>query len=521
MSIKKLISVSLIVFLVALSLIGCGGDQKDTADSNKQETVVTNEGAKNEKESVSEKLDPVTLKIMVPGPRPEGMDEVIAEAERRMADTLNVKLNMIFVAWADLKQKLQVTLAAGDEVDLIFDNQENGMIEKVTAGYYEPLEPLLEKYGPNILATRSKSMMDANKIQGKTYALPLGAYNFLGKGYMIRQDIREKLGIEPIKTHEDLVKFMYAVKEKEPNVIPFTVPRDDLSLNAGMKLLTDYETHVRPTPLTYALPLYFKNNDGKVYNLFDEMDAKVEAAFKEYRTFFVDGIMHQDIMGVKSSRDVFISGKTAVIATNDFGVPANVTAKLVESVPGAKTEFVTFLDASQKKISGFLQWNFIAVPINSKHKERAIQFLNWANQKENYDLLAYGIEGKHWIAEGDDQYKPGPDAKKYRWFPYAWIWNPAQERLNATLPKEVNDMNRWAKDANNFIPDKTLGFSFDTAPVVNEIAQFNALIDQYYKPLALGVVDYDKTWAEFKSKAADITKKIQEEMQKQIDASLK
>ena len=60
-------------------------------------------------------LDPVTLKIVLPGDRPADMDKVIQEAEKRMADTINVKLDIGIVPFSDLAQKTQVMLASGEE----------------------------------------------------------------------------------------------------------------------------------------------------------------------------------------------------------------------------------------------------------------------------------------------------------------------------------------------------------------------------------------------------------------------
>ncbi|MGO4372551.1 hypothetical protein AB4Z21_17675 [Paenibacillus sp. MCAF20] len=67
-------------------------------------------------------LNPVTLKIMFPGDPPADWDEVKAEMENRLAGTLNVKLNVVYIPWTDVLQKRQVALSSAEDYDLIWDN---------------------------------------------------------------------------------------------------------------------------------------------------------------------------------------------------------------------------------------------------------------------------------------------------------------------------------------------------------------------------------------------------------------
>ncbi|WP_246309864.1 DUF3502 domain-containing protein [Paenibacillus alginolyticus] len=187
--------------------------------------------------------------------------------------------------------------------------------------------------------------------------------------------------------------------------------------------------------------------------------------------------------------------------------------------PKAEFEAVTFMNLEKGAIlTNSLQYNFIAVPVVSKHKERAIQFLDWANQKENYDLLVYGIKDKNWEAIGDDQYKFKGDS--YAWFPYVWIWNPTTDRLDASQEDATKKLNKWTADASNFTIDKLSGFTFNNAAVSNEISQYVSIESKYYSALFNGVVDPDQSWVKFKAEAAPLAKKIQVEEQKQIDAFL-
>ncbi len=180
---------------------------------------------------------------------------------------------------------------------------------------------------------------------------------------------------------------------------------------------------------------------------------------------------------------------------------------------GGEMEVVNFFDKSKKRTITFHQWNFISLADVSKNKERALMFLDWAHQQENYDLLAYGIKGKNWEDAGPGLYKPL--AASYRWFPYGWIWNPTLDRENALAPKDGLAWNQWAKDANNFTADMYVGFNLDLTPLTNQVSQTGGMKSEFWKPLMYGAVDPDKTWADYQTKSAALYDQIQAEFEKQ------
>ena len=63
--------------------------------------------------------------------------------------------------------------------------------------------------------------MEANKVNSKLYAVPLEVNFIRPWTFVIRKDIREKLGVAPIKSYDELIKFMYTVKEKAPEITPY------------------------------------------------------------------------------------------------------------------------------------------------------------------------------------------------------------------------------------------------------------------------------------------------------------
>ncbi|MBW7454087.1 extracellular solute-binding protein [Paenibacillus sepulcri] len=518
MGIRKMLAMIMVISLMMAVAVGCASNAKESGSA--ADPAPANTGGE---PAEGTKLDPVTLKIVMPGDRPADMDLIIKEAEKRMADTLNVKLDIVFVPFSDLAQKTQVMLASGENVDLIFDAPWLHMEQMVSAGYYEPLEDLLAKYGQDAVKVRSQQMFDANKFQGQIYALPLGNTHLAGRTYVVRKDLREKYGLPPIKTYDDLIKFAYKVKENEKDVIPLLAygqpGQKDVSWGA-FRAFTEYDPQfLRSDALGQSLVLYYKNNDGKVYNLFDQMEPRIWSWIEEARKLYQDGLIHPDILALKDIDSVINSGKVAVAVYNEFGVPSSLGSAVAQNVPGAELEAVTFIKMEKgQNITNFKQANFQAIPKVSKNKERAMMFLNWTAQKENYDLLAYGIEGTHYETVGEDQYKQ--IGSNYSYFPYAWIWNPTMDRLNAGFDEDTLKHYEFNKNADNLTSSILTGFSFDPGPVMNEISLYNAVEDKYYNALFDGVLDPTEQWNKLKSEGEGYAKKIQVELQKQIDAFL-
>lgn len=513
MKMKRWWNMSLVLLLSLSLIVGCskGTDGSSGTDASKGS------------ESSGSKLEPVTLKIMIPGDRPPDMDLVIAEAEKRMKDTINVKLDIVFVPWADLGQKTQVTLASGENIDLIFDAPWLHINQMIADGYYEPLDDLLKQYGKNVLEKRPQQMWDANKYDGKIMAVPLGLVYMAGNAYVVRKDIREKLGVPPIKTYKELIDFAYKVKEKEPAIAPFTAAGTSGQQTYSMvsqRSLHDYDTHVRFThALGSSLTLYYKENDGKVFNLFEDKEP-IMTWLKEARQMYKDGLVYKDILTAKDFIQPFMSGKAAIVTKGSFGTGLSFDQQFKSNVPNGDLETVTFFDPTKgANISNFKQWNFLAVPKVSKNKERAVMFMDWANQKENYDLLSYGIQGKHWEALGDKEYKV-LDTKGYSQFGYVWVWNPIDERTDAGADKTYEHFDAVLRDADSFTKDILTGFEFDSSAVQNDLSQYNTVEAKYYPALFNGVLDPEETLKKFEAEAGPSLKRIQQELQRQIDAFL-
>jgi putative aldouronate transport system substrate-binding protein len=471
---------------------------------------------------------PTTIVVVQPSDKTAIFDNLLPVIEKGLqADGVNVKLDVIFVPWSDLATKTQVMLAGQDNVDLMFDAPWLHMNQMIAQGYYEELTSLLNQYGPNILRTRPQEMWDANKFNGKIMGIPLGLFFQQPHGWVVRADLRQKLGLAPLKTYDDIIKYAYAAKKDNPKMFPLGFDGNYSNIQYGFvnwKMLDDSDTNIRFTQAFGAsLMLYYKNNDGVVHNLFDEPDPKIMTALTEARTFYQDGLINPDILSIKQPYDDFYNtGKAAVLPVRLFSNTHNGEyLKNLTALGGSSEPVVLATKTPGKVVASFVMDNFITVTKISKNKVLAIKFLDWVNKNtDNYNLVEHGVKGTDWDLVGTSQWK-NITGSEFGWQAYALSWNPLYNLLPAQDDANAIEMQKLIAKSSYFVKDVTAGFSFNAEPVKNEIAQYQGIEGKYYPALMNGVLDPTSTMAQFKSEAGPLLKTIQGEMQKQVNAFLK
>ncbi len=239
------------------------------------------------------------------------------------------------------------------------------------------------------------------------------------------------------------------------------------------------------------------------------------------------GCWSPDILNSTDERQIgLLSGTTASMSWNTgsclmYGKQAN------EEHPEWKVTIVNPHADTGKILSPYIN-NGVAINRNSKHKERAMMALNALyTDPALQDLTALGIEGKHWEAVGDKEYRTLDSTG----FPPSgsceWGWSNddikrTEYNENRTELDDVHDAILESFEANIKPVHPLDGFSFDTANVTTQCAAVEAACGTYYTPLMNGIVtDVDASIADFKAavESAGI-RDIEAELQRQIEEYL-
>lgn len=482
-------------------------------------------------------LDPVTLKFMLFGDRPADMDKVLAKFEELSKDTLNTKLEFEYNTPQDHKQKMQLKMSTGEAVDAMFDAGWMNLYSHVSLGYYAELDSYFnnDEY-PGLKAAFPAEFIEANKINGHLYTIPLTYYYSDLNAIPIRKDIREELGLEPIKTLDELEVYLQKVQESKPEYTPLALGgrgyhklftpteqgRKDIrlasigsdsftggipfsvALSADGKQVVGAATLGDPESEFASFPAPFNTHDS-IYGHFQK-----RADWSKY----VNKDALAPATGIVTDKNA--AGETTV------GNIARDRQKLQEAYgTGVDIEpFVYESDAVRNMEPGAIRTDFrannnVVIPASSKNIERTMKYFDWLfSSKENHDLFELGIEGEHWTADGDNGYKQTANTTKYQFQPYELTWNPSLSRLNADQDPVTLEYLKYALDNNNYYQIALSGFIFDTKPVATEIAKIKPKFDEVESILKVG---YEKDWRKL---ALDLNKNMRDSGLEEVRAEV-
>lgn len=463
--------------------------------------------------------EPVTLKFLMIGTEPDGMDDVLEEFYRRTKDTLGIRIEM---EWFDQLSEYKVIsdmkLSAREGYDLVFDASWVHLYEMQEKGIYADLSPYLNNPDyPGLYSAFSATALKNNLINGEQCALPL--FRTYGSGIpciYYRKDLALKYGINSINSVDELEMYMQALLRNERDMIPL--------------VLTGYRGFYTFSPKGHALT--FEQGRRIVYPItiggitvvaqLDDSLTKVEAVgmmgYEESFSDFMEGLQfdfligrldgyrdwnqycEDDVLNRTDQERVFQAGLGgAFIATLDNY--EEVSFALAENLADASLGVYIINDSirnmdEQSISTSYLANNYICIPAFSEHIEETVYFLDWLfASRENHDLFEHGIEGVHWRAIGEDRYEAIADQSgKYYIFPgYTMTWNSHYVRFSESVPEDILAYKEYELLESTFYRNLLTGFSFDDDDLRSQMVKVEQIFSQVWPALSNGILDEPDT----------------------------
>ncbi|MBW7453306.1 DUF3502 domain-containing protein [Paenibacillus sepulcri] len=469
----------------------------------------------------------VNLKMYLLGDKPADGDVVLAELNKLILRDLNAEMTIEYLPWSDWQQKYPLILASGENVDLIYTSDWALYQQEAAKGaFVEVTDDILKKYLPLTAEKQDKVSLDQGRLNGKLYFVPRSNATYTGESaVLIRGDLREKYGLAELQSVNDLENYYKAVAANEKGIFPLanSLDNDSKSITFGQARnnVTVYTTMVGVGEFSY---LYKEGETFSVdkvsYNFF-QPDYPDWA--KKMKSWADSGYWSKNALVNKTeARDAFESGTSASMVWN-IGTLAVSADKVLQEHPEWKPEIYDVTPDSIKQL-GLYTNDGMAVAYTSQNVERSFILLDKLKFDKAYnELFIYGVEGKHWIAEGDDKYKPGPDFDKFKGGQNGtWGVNNSENlrTLVGENPAVAQMQEAWVPKT---VHPVTEGFKFDPAKVKSELATFMSLEAKYGPLLDLGLVsNVEETLAEFKDQAMKAGfEKIDQELKAQLDAFVK
>lgn len=446
-------------------------------------------------------------------PQPSAQAD-ITSVEQAVNQIVKAKINATVklkpIDFGDYNQKMNTIAASGEAFDLAWTaNWLFDYVGNVNKGVFASLDDLLPKYGAPLQAALPTFMWDQVKVNGHIYGVPNYQSVTGREGYIIPQQYvdKYKLDVSSIKKFEDIEPFLDQIKQSEPNAAPITMDRNGsfgYFINAqGMSTL----------PITNNPPIGFYNTDTtlKLFNVYASPE------YKHYldvvRGWYQKGYINKDAPTIKSVDDLTKAGKGVVTYSNGLN-PGSETVVAKNRYNGNTVSYAPLTGFIIDSNPGIATVN--AISKSSKNPERAMMLLNLINtDKELFNTLAYGVEGKHYDKVGTNVIKikvKGGYAPNS-----AWVFgNTFNGFLQEGQPADTFEIQKKTNESAK--PTLIVGFKFDSSQVMTEIANVQSVLDEYLPGLNTGAIDPAQKLPEFldRLQKAGIDKILQE-AQKQLD----
>lgn len=448
---------ALLLIVCAGFLAGCGGQSTPPSSTAITQITYTFPGVAQKDETLVQDALNTLLK-------PEGVA---------------VKLQVI--DWGSYQQKVLLNFTSGQPCDVVWTAPWlNNYYQNVANQNFLPLDDLLTKDAPGLYASMPKSIWDAARVQGKIYGVINQQIFVKPFGFTVNKSLADKysLDVNSVQSYADLEPFLANLKQHEPGITPVgSDPANSASLFTPETYGID--------PIGGSLPVGVRATDKslKVISIYETPEFKqaVELAHKWYLAGYLAKTPDPN------SFAKFNAGKVAL-------EPGQVIK------PGASAGAGLSFGVYSKSITQpILTTSGVVATLNSicrssAHPDAAMKFLEALNSNpEVYNMLAKGIEGKHWVWVDKQKkvigFPQGVTASTNGYFPATdWMFG---NQFNAYYQTEdqVGSWEQTKKINDTSLVSVALGFSLDTSPIKSKAATINSAVKQYFTPLMQGLVD--------------------------------
>ncbi len=426
---------------------------------------------------------PTEITMLTMGNKPTNgrLEAMLEKLNARLIEQANVKLDMFYVEWADWQTQYNVQLLSGDDnVDLIATATDWLYAwENAEKGAFLPLSPeMLQANAPKTWAqVEADGHWDLTKLaDGNIYFMPEDNYTqYTNHGFFYRGDWATEAGLPngEITKFEDFTTYFTWVKQNKPDIYPWDVAgASEHALTGYLQGHTDMQTIQQVSAGNYYP---FQTSEAAPYTVtswYMEGDALLGAA-ELARQWNEIGVWREDALNYDGdTREQFYAGLSGVEQHHTQTFVTMIVDNMNTKQPGSDPRFFWWGTENGNFFKDIFTHGAMAVSANSRNPEKALQVYDLIrNDKENYMLFNYGIEGEDYVI-GADGVLGRPEG-----------WNSSTNSL---------DTNYWWGRMDEFEPARTT----DAPNKAEIIAALDATAKDYpYSTLILNKSAIDPTLA--------------------------
>ena len=508
---KKIISILLAAIMSVALLAGCGkGSSSNLKDTDGD----------------------VTLKIAISGAETKESGAVMDEINKKFSDLLpNTKIEMIYGASAE---KWPLWMSTQKEIDLVHSGFFTDLESDVRNEYYLELNDLVEENAPDLKKNMEKYWVsyDTGFINGKLYAISNVQF-YVKETYVLKVYNQ----VIPYLDSKALVNEAWSSDKTTAKF--YDILSDGIAKAqkagvdcAGMVNLSTYELAKRGYHFIggdNSNFCYDNSDSGKIIDFYTTQEFKDYCAFMKKAA--ASGWVSKDVLTGQWSDHLYVSDGSRYGEDKTTGI-------IPSTGDASETTAFDLNNPDNDVLTTNIGANgsYWSIPFTSQNPARAMKLLNLLHSEKGKDivnLLAYGIEGKHY--EFTD--KENGDIKAFD-----YIGQPSSSSAYGIANWKVSNMllgmyvvepykhgiidyanDYYLNKANQAKKHVLYGYNFDLESIrakFNKIAKNN---DEYAESIYCGIVDNSEELLNdlnAKNKSAGYEDVISE-LQKQADDYIK
>ena len=454
-------------------------------------------------------------------------NRVFAEFNKQLQNYMpGTTVEFEVIAYSDFAEKWNLMAASREKVDLVWAGWMLDLDEEVRKGSFREMDDLLQ-YAPEMVEEIPSNILDLCRVKGELYAIP--CYQMmtgLPYGYKVPKDLAEEYGLD----HEKIAATFK--NDESPSKEDFKVFEEYLErLKADGKLgkgvsksfldsVMGWMKGRGPvgTQVTANAFIDTSNDDLKVY---DHIAIEGTDYYDLVTEWFNKGYIRKDILSLTDvTADEGKEGGYVLWAGSCFKGASETESKKFGMDIYCQAIFDRFTVSHRRPSTN------TAISKTSKNPEKAMEIINLMNStkgKDLFNLLVFGLEGEHYKKVDDTKIEwllesaPGTSSDNAYGLD-AWALGNTFNAYTTQYDAEgwndyiLNEVNK------NAIVSPLAGFSLDRQPIKLEIAQYDAIFNEYVY-LDLGATDnYKELLKERNEKLKKAgSDKILKEVQRQID----
>jgi len=467
-----------------------------------------------EEENVTQKdLKEAKLTFYFKGAESKAIREVLDEIEKKTKGKLNVKLDFKFINGPTefYLDTIKNTINSGQPCDAFFysSRMDQGLRSLANENLIMDISNVFPQFAPNYFNKLSKEEINAVSVDKKIYAIPNRLPTTQMRCALVREDLMEKYKISDIKNYDDYEMYLKSVKENELDLIPMTFYETTIGLFAEA---SGYVV------MDYLQGLVYKWDDPNTKILAWEQTPEFITGIQTIRRWYEKGYLLKDVGVSQIDESLVTSGKWASFIApldSEFEFNSALKEKGINWNYKAYPLYPDRISERDSPLKGAMVFNS-----NSDNAERVMMFYNWLySNQDNYDLLMYGIEGKHYALQNNQIKLPEGVEAEDSYSSWRWRWpfeNIDYERVDTSSSEEaVKEYYKKINEKTNYPPH--MGFLPDYG-AVGDISTSRAMsyysTEQKIYTEDLKQEDIDAYIKEQKDSGAS---KLIEEIQKQFD----